>query len=97
MFQDPVIPESFETLWQGTAKNNTELYTQVFGVLEGDTVESIRDIQHQRKPLATPETIGIINQIRGHLVDYPLNFLAGSLAESFASMDIMIAGDEVFQ
>ncbi len=95
--KDPVLPESYDTLWKGTAKTKTTLYTQVFGTLEGDTVESIRDINHQITPNATPENRGILAKIRGHLVEYPLNFLRGSLAESFSSVDILLAGDEVFQ
>jgi len=94
---DPVLPETFEMKWQATSRKNNALYTQIFGVLEGDTVEKIRDIAHQIKPFATNENMEVLQQIRGHLVDYPLNFLKTVLQESFASVDIFVAGDEVFQ
>lgn len=95
VIMDPILPESYEHLWRGTARDNTALYTQVFGILEGDDVASIRDIQHKTKPLLTREISDTLKKIKGHLVEYPLNFLRNET--QFNSIDILLAGDEVFQ
>jgi len=94
---DPVAPETHNGLWRATAGSNTKVYGDIFGYLEGDDVESVRDIQKHDNVVVTQELKETLQLIRGHLVEYPLNFLAkGGLEASFANFDIMVAGDEVF-
>lgn len=55
-------------------------------------------MRSQKTIPASLSTLTTLTKVQGHLIEYPLNFLFSSLGESFnCTMDIMIAGDEVFQ
>jgi len=95
LLMDPLIPESYEQLWKATASNNTKLFESVFGALE-DTQASIREVS-TLEPTINADIMGTLANLKGHLVDYPLNFLKGGLDASVADLDIRVAGDEVFQ
>lgn len=64
-------------------------------------VERVRDLTRRNNKQSIPaslSTLTTLTKVQGHLVEFPLNFLVTSLGDSFSTtVDIMIAGDEVFQ
>jgi len=93
---DPVIPETYNGTWRDTAANNVRIYEDVFGVLEGETLESVRE-QTRKDTVITDATLEKLKAIRGHLIYYPLDFLIkGGLETTVGDIDILVAGDEVF-
>jgi len=93
---DPVVPETYNNLWKATARDNSRIYSEIFGNMEGDTVERIRDLQKKNDVVITQPLLDTLKTIRGHLVEYPLNFLSKALSAGFNDIDILVAGDEVF-
>lgn len=94
---DPIIPESYEELWRFTAGKNTKLFDHIFGGTLEENQASIREVYKQStEVLASEEVKAQLAEIKGHLVDYPLNFLLGGLDARAGDLDILVAGDEVF-
>jgi len=92
---DPVLPETYRNTWKSTATNNTRIYSEIFGDMEGETVESIRGARAEI--VITEELLAKLETIKGHLIDYPLNFfIKGGLEAATLDFDIHVAGDEVF-
>uniref|UniRef100_A0A670KE29 Phospholipase n=1 Tax=Podarcis muralis TaxID=64176 RepID=A0A670KE29_PODMU len=79
--QDPLSDRFFWDIWQATASSNTSIYDKVFSCLPTDAVKSRRDLHHHvsKKSLASESPIlarDHLQKVRGHLVQFPLDFLA---------------------
>jgi len=94
---DPIIPESYEELWGATAISNTKHFDTIFGGNLEDNQVSVREVFKKPNPEITEEIQAQLSLIKGHLVEYPLKFLLEGLNASVADLDILVAGDEVFQ
>ncbi|XP_053219095.1 phospholipase D2 [Podarcis raffonei] len=79
--QDPLSDRFFWDVWQATASSNTSIYDKVFSCLPTDAVKSRRDLQDHisKKSLASESPIlarDHLQKVQGHLVQFPLEFLA---------------------
>lgn len=77
---DPVSDEFWNHIWNATARNNTEIYEEVFPVLPSDEVRmlsQIPDYMAKDKLHRTDPSLARLKleQIDGHLVNLPLHFL----------------------
>ncbi|XP_054851085.1 phospholipase D2 [Eublepharis macularius] len=94
--QDPISDHFFHEVWQATALGNANIYEQVFRCLPTDAVRSLRALRDyvSVKNLASisPHLAHEhLQQIRGHLVQFPLDFLAEeSLLPAMSSKEGMI-------
>ncbi|XP_040271201.1 phospholipase D2 [Bufo bufo] len=78
---DPISDEFFSNVWNQIALNNTALYDQVFRCLPTNGVPShrVRQTYTCVPHLANTDPIlsqEILARVRGHLVEFPLYFLA---------------------
>ncbi|XP_034991718.1 phospholipase D2 [Zootoca vivipara] len=79
--QDPLSDRFFWDVWQATASSNTSIYDKVFSCLPTDAVKSRKDLQDHvsKKSLASESPIlarDHLQKVQGHLVHFPLEFLA---------------------
>uniref|UniRef100_A0ABM5EJU0 Phospholipase n=1 Tax=Pogona vitticeps TaxID=103695 RepID=A0ABM5EJU0_9SAUR len=79
--QDPVCDHFFHEVWQARASSNAHLYEQVFRCLPTDAVPSHRALRDyvavENLASASPSLArDHLLQVRGHLVQFPLDFLA---------------------
>nr|XP_056719556.1 phospholipase D2 [Euleptes europaea] len=94
--QDPISDHFFREVWQATAVSNANLYEQVFRCLPSNAVRSLRAL----RDYASVENLASVSpnlarenlqQVRGHLVQFPLDFLAEeSLLPALSSKEGMI-------
>jgi len=77
---DDPVSDTFYSLWQNTAKENTSLFEELFSVLPSDNISTRKDsklLQTSTRPLV--ETFSLtktkLNRIQGTLVEYPLWYL----------------------
>jgi len=88
--EDPVAPEFYEKVWAATAKKNTEIYRDVFHCVPDDTVQTWDEYHkfipdrskiltgHVCDPKQSVEQVKAkLSQIKGHIVQFPTQFLAG--------------------
>jgi len=82
---DPTSPEFFN-LWNNIAKRNTQIYEKVFECAPSDRLRTLEQYaaneENATRALAyrDPKTAAkLLATVRGHLVQYPLNFLADSV------------------
>ncbi|BES97997.1 Phospholipase D Active site motif [Nesidiocoris tenuis] len=76
---DPTSDEFYHNIWKATARRNTEIYDSVFSCLPRDEVRCFKDLKTERTPfyLRDPEAAAEkLKDIKGHLVSFPLEFLA---------------------
>ncbi|XP_030747183.1 phospholipase D2 [Sitophilus oryzae] len=78
---DPISDYFYREGWYKIASLNTELYEKVFHVIPSDSVETFQDLRRNNeiKPLWVDELSRaekMLEDIRGHLVFLPLNFLS---------------------
>ncbi|XP_015283368.1 PREDICTED: phospholipase D2 [Gekko japonicus] len=94
--QDPISDHFFHEVWQATAVSNANLYDQVFRCLPSNAVRSLRALRDYAsvKNLAavSPDLAREhLQEVRGHLVQFPLDFLAEeSLLPALSSKEGMI-------
>ncbi|XP_077171610.1 phospholipase D2 isoform X2 [Paroedura picta] len=94
--QDPISDHFFHEVWQATAVNNANLYDQVFRCLPSNAVRTLRAL----RDYVSVENLASISPdlawehlqgVRGHLVQFPLDFLAEeSLLPALSSKEGMI-------
>ncbi|GBC06968.1 hypothetical protein RclHR1_07170009 [Rhizophagus clarus] len=85
---DP-ISENFTNLWRKTAKDNTEAFREVFHCVPDDTVLTWNDYKKfvpdksiltghvfDPKKLTKQEVESKLGKVKGHLVQFPLNFMS---------------------
>lgn len=89
---DPIHQNAYN-LWRKTAVKNSELFRQLFPGIPDDRVQSLTEIS--KCPKLVPGGHMMMSHVKGHLVQFPLNFLRDSLEESidFTSSSV---GDDVF-
>ncbi|KAF7268635.1 hypothetical protein GWI33_018263 [Rhynchophorus ferrugineus] len=93
---DPVIESFYRDSWYKTASLNTELYEKIFHCLPSDTVETFEELRknNELKPLWVNEfsrAEKMLEDIQGHLVFLPLNFLSKeNLTPAAASVEGMM-------
>ena len=81
--KDPIIDSFYKDIWLKTSQENTELYEKVFHCIPTDSVRSfveLKKYQDENKDslwdINPTEANNEIDKIKGHLVNFPLNFLA---------------------
>ncbi|XP_050789512.1 phospholipase D2 isoform X4 [Gopherus flavomarginatus] len=79
--QDPVSDDFFHGVWKATALANANIYDQVFRCLPSNAVRSLRALREyagvQNLAGVSPDLARQhLAQVRGHLVQFPLRFLA---------------------
>lgn len=106
LVKDP-LSEQFLDLWKSTAQKNTEIYRDVFKCLPDDTVTSWEEYKKftkntQHVPYSHPETKNKdtitqnLNNINGHLVEFPTNFLKNENLSTQSFSAESFAPDEIF-
>ena len=70
----------FQTVWNGTAEKNTQVYEKVFRCIPTNSVHTFSELKHYENeaPLSqTDSTAALISlqEIQGTLVKFPLEFL----------------------
>lgn len=85
---DPVCDSTYKGIWMSRAESNTNIYTDVFGSIPADFIHSrvaLRQAVAQQKEKVGHTTIDLgiapeestsIEAISGHLVFFPLKFMA---------------------
>jgi phospholipase D1/2 len=74
LVDDPVHPSTWHDLWLRTSHLNTEIYDALLSIPKNSvqTWEQLWDDQFEHVDPKPDETL---EQLRGHLVDYPIDFL----------------------
>ncbi|XP_054268857.1 phospholipase D1-like [Macrosteles quadrilineatus] len=77
---DPVSPQFYHDVWRTTAKTNTEIFEKVFNCIPSDEVTNFQTLRlyQDKMPLhCTDPSFAekLMQDIKGHLVMLPLNFL----------------------
>ncbi|XP_011261406.2 phospholipase D2 isoform X1 [Camponotus floridanus] len=77
---DAIIKSFYKDIWCARSKQNTEIYEEVFQCIPTDKVVNLSMLkQYQDKiPISLSEPLlaqEIVENIKGHLVDFPLHFL----------------------
>ncbi|XP_041973451.1 phospholipase D2 isoform X2 [Aricia agestis] len=83
---DPVADAFYEGVWRATSRTNTDMYDDVFHPIPNNTVHTFAELKkyqeehqetlwHSEPALANRK----IDQIRGYLVDMPLDFLCNEV------------------
>ncbi|CAB3404351.1 unnamed protein product [Caenorhabditis bovis] len=80
---DPVADSFFVDVWQSTAKRNADIYEEVFRAYPTDNVETFEEFERwtSHMPMseyAPQQAEERVRDLRGTLVDFPLNFLRKS-------------------
>ncbi|XP_069675323.1 phospholipase D1 isoform X2 [Periplaneta americana] len=78
---DPVSEDFYRNVWQRISKRNTEIYEEVFRCIPTDRVTTFQFLKrYQEEPILcyTDRSTASkkLEDIRGHLVDLPLQFLS---------------------
>lgn len=88
---DPISNYFFHNVWNKTAETNTTIYRSVFKSMPDDSVLNWADYQKVKN---SSSDVSDLKKICGHLVQYPLNFLAGeSLNSVFPAKEFIIPMD----
>ncbi|XP_041093277.1 phospholipase D1-like [Polyodon spathula] len=79
--RDPISDEFFQGVWQKTAADNAEIYETVFRCLPSNSFPSLRSLKdrggEERLADADPQRAQEqLARVRGHLVQFPLDFLS---------------------
>lgn len=74
LLQDP-LSEGFKEVWDNIAKNNTDYYRSIFNCYPDDQFKLITDMKEMQVNRDAHEACASF--IKGYLVDFPLEFLAG--------------------
>ncbi|CAJ0951474.1 unnamed protein product, partial [Mesorhabditis belari] len=99
--EDPVTPSFYVDIWQQVAKKNTRIYEEVFRAYPTDLVESFEEYAKWKSVMtqaeyAPQEAEAKLRDVKGVLVDFPLNFLKqADLAPAITSRE-GIVGSSVF-
>mmetsp|Transcript_26051 Transcript_26051/g.25657 ORF Transcript_26051/g.25657 Transcript_26051/m.25657 type:complete len:455 (+) Transcript_26051:501-1865(+) len=91
--EDP-FSEEFSNLWINTARENTEFYRRVFGCYPDDTIQYYSQVKELKNNAHLDEYEQRKGSVRGHLVEYPLNFLAKETLQ--ASFESPLLQNELF-
>lgn len=84
---DPVADEVYRDLWIKTARDNTAIYDQVFPRTPGDRYTTMA--AYKAAPRVALEHVARLKEIRGHLVAFPLDWLAEEDLETYGLDDIL--------
>jgi phospholipase D1/2 len=74
ILKDPLSPE-FENYLKSTASNNTEIFKEIFRCIPDNDVKHLREIETFQQESNLHEYSRKKNEIRGFIVDFPLEFL----------------------
>ena len=90
---DPIADQLWQH-WQDTAVQNTSIHQKVFPHMPADDIRTLEEFdQRQKRALVyTPSDVHKLQNVQGHLFDYPSNFLcedhiAGNLCPT--SIDVL--------
>ena len=78
--RDPVVDSFYKDVWLKTAQNNTIIYEKVFSIIPTDQVRYFGQLKEylsktKLSQIDYEESKRMLNNINGHLVLTPLNFL----------------------
>jgi len=71
---DPIIDSVYRSLWLETARTNTRIFSEVFPVLPTNDKAKLSSVCERVHKVDAQSTIAL-NTVRGHLVNYALDFL----------------------
>ncbi|CAG0879735.1 unnamed protein product [Cyprideis torosa] len=79
---DPISGAFFTDVWKKISQRNTEIFSEVFTVFPSDSLKTFADVEalRSRVPLvySDPSEAKVkVQDVQGHLVDMPLEFLSG--------------------
>jgi len=104
--QDPIKDSVYRGIWISTACHNTQIYNQFFKDIPQDSIQDWADFQEKQKfsrrfvetfAMFNSENLPTLDQVNGHLIIYPLNFLQEvSLSPPLTTTDAWVAL-EVYQ
>ncbi|KAK9512055.1 hypothetical protein O3M35_000566 [Rhynocoris fuscipes] len=75
---DPISAEFYHGVWRATAQTNSDIFEEVFNCIPSDNVKCFEDLKKNDLPLSITDPIGSadkLQNIQGHLVMFPLDFL----------------------
>lgn len=93
---DPTSDTFYHDVWRKTAQSNTDIYEKVFNCIPSDRVMNFQSLKRYQDeiPLCCSEPISaakLLQDIQGHLVMLPLNFLCNeSLTPNSSSVTGMM-------
>src|SRR5690349_753451 len=78
--EDPIIDSFFKDIWQKTSKLNTKIFDEVFKCIPNDSVRNFVTLKKYNDESALcksnpEEAEAKLKDVRGFLVDLPLDFL----------------------
>lgn len=82
---DPVSDKTYYDVWIDTAEKNTAAYEAVFPGIPSDRHTTIGE--YEAAKAFEPNNVARLDEIRGHLVVYPLRFLDGEDLETYGLRD----------
>eukprot|EP01117_Protostelium_nocturnum_P008862 TRINITY_DN3176_c0_g1_i5.p1 TRINITY_DN3176_c0_g1~~TRINITY_DN3176_c0_g1_i5.p1 ORF type:complete len:374 (+),score=84.44 TRINITY_DN3176_c0_g1_i5:898-2019(+) len=74
LIDDPISPGSIE-YWKYVSSANTEVYTNAFPHLPSNHITTLQQLSSASLEPKTTQRMAILQEIRGHLIDFPLEFL----------------------
>lgn len=94
---DPLNDNFYETV-KKRARKNTEVYRDIFNCYPDDTMKNFKEIPKKPKELPEEKKLELIekynkrkDEIIGHIVEFPLNFLQNQILErSFFSSEMLV-------
>lgn len=82
--------------WLRTARNNSQIFLQVFPLAPGDRIASLKEMDDQKLTDATAAQ-RLLYGVRGHLIEFPLNFLRDTTLDPMLSdINIQLADTDIF-
>lgn len=72
-----LLPSVWNDVWLKTARSNTSLFRQVFPLAPDDKIQTLEEME-MPKIADVRLAQQILKDVRGHLIEFPLNFLAGT-------------------
>ncbi|PRP76252.1 phospholipase D2-like [Planoprotostelium fungivorum] len=85
---DPVHPNTLR-LWRETSKANTRIYEKIFPHIPSNRITTMKQLNElmARDEYAT-ENLGLLDNLQGHLIDFPLEFLKDAGADMKPGMKL---------
>lgn len=99
---DPLSAETWAR-WRETSSHNTALFHSLFPHIPDDSIQSLdilaalEDAFKDKHHLEEGRARAVLSKVRGHLVDFPLHFLAHTnLSPDYTDLSMMVVDVEVF-
>ncbi|PRP80093.1 hypothetical protein PROFUN_12247 [Planoprotostelium fungivorum] len=91
--QDPIGPETMD-YWRMISSANTEIYSNCFPTLPSNKISTLQQLSSAAEEPVTAERRDALRDVKGHLVDFPLEFLQHENMKPDLKLKIV---DRIFQ